>query len=168
MITCKYCGQELKFIGEREGNHYFDCTFCEMIFPLSQTSVDRKRKMSVPEDYNPSFYDSTKNLLERDTISLYHNLKDLRSTWYTIKTALQNINALKNDDSLPKPTDLDDENVRQLKREYIDLTKRKFVIENIILERTGFLPPKITNEFLSQMIDLGRNESKKPMFIYIK
>lgn len=168
MITCKYCGQELRFVGEKNNEHYFNCSFCEIIFPLSETSVDRKRKMSVPEYYDESFYVPTKKLLERDTISLYHLLKDIRATWYSIKSLLEKLKAMDSENSLPKPSEVDDDTVKNLKREFIDLSKRKFAIENIILERTGYLPPKITEDFLSQIVEQGREASNKPMFVYIK
>ncbi len=168
MITCKYCGQELRFVGEKDNEHYFNCSFCEIIFPLSETSVDRKRKMSVPEYYDESFYVPTKKLLERDTISLYHLLKDVRATWYSIKSLLEKLKAMDSENSLPKPSEVDDDTVKNLKREFIDLSKRKFAIENIILERTGYLPAKITEDFLSQIVEQGREASNKPMFVYIK
>ncbi|MCM3405470.1 hypothetical protein [Cytobacillus oceanisediminis] len=168
MITCKYCGQELKFVGENEDENYFNCTFCEMVFPLSETSVDRKRIMSVPDSYDDNFYVPTKKLLERDTISLYHLLKDIRATWYKIKCLLENLKALENENSLSKPKETDTDIMKKLKNEFIDLSKRKFAVENIILERTGYLPPKITEDFLSEIVGQGMDASNKPMFVYIR
>ncbi|CAI6330882.1 hypothetical protein [Bacillus subtilis] len=169
MKTCKYCGQELRFIGEYEETLYFDCSFCEIIFPLSETSFDRRRKMSVPEFYDESYYVPTKELLKRDTISLYHVLKDVRKAWYDVKKALENLKVYEQQESsLKKPSNNDNDLTKNLKQEFIDLSKRKFSIENIILERTGFLPDKITEEFLADIVDKGKKASKKPMFVYIK
>jgi hypothetical protein len=169
MITCKYCGQELQFVGETDQIQYFNCTFCDMIFPLSETSVDRKRKMSVPEYIDDmAIYQSTKDYLKRDTITLYHVLKEIRKHWYSIKTLLEKMKIHYEEGHLPKPKEEDQEVVKNLKKEFIDITKKKFVVENIILERTGFLPEKITEEFLSNIIEQGYIASSKPMFIYIK
>ncbi|MEK5105022.1 hypothetical protein MKX83_24075 [Cytobacillus sp. FSL M8-0252] len=167
MITCKYCGQEVKFIGESDNLCYFDCTFCELIFPLDETSVDRKRKLSVPKYYDYTYYVPTKHLLERDTITLYHLLKDVRESWYSIKKALENLKLIEDENILSKPKDDEDDLIKQLKREFIDLSKRRYIIENILLERTGYFPPKITQEFLNNIIEQGRIASNKPMFVYI-
>ncbi|QII26930.1 hypothetical protein G3M81_22840 [Bacillus paralicheniformis] len=170
MITCKYCGQELKFVGEYEDLPYFNCSFCEIIFSLDETGVDRKRKMSVPNYYDDSYYVPTRELLKRDTISLYHVLKDVRKAWYDVKTALENLKVYQKEQesSLPKPQESDNDLIKNLKREFIDLSKRRFSIENIILERTGYLPEKITEEFLNEIVEKGRKASNQPMFVYIK
>lgn len=166
MITCKYCGQELIFLGQRDDDHFFHCDFCDLVFPLIETSVNRKRKMSVPEYIDDSnFYAPVKVLLEKDTITLLHILKELRSFWFQIKTVLEKTKNLYSDNELPN---LDTENHYEVKKSYIDLTKRKFIIENILLERIGFLPEKITEEFLNSICHLGEEASSKPMYVYIK
>lgn len=173
MVTCKYCGQELQFLGARDNETYFNCTFCDLVFPLSETSVDRKRKKSVPEYLEShSIYQSTSQFLERDTITLYHVLQEIRAFWYSNKKLLENLKVQYSENALPNPASSDDEDIddlrKQLKHEFIILTKKKFVVENIILERTGFLPDKITDDFLGSIIDQGREASKKPMYVYIK
>ncbi|MED3677071.1 MULTISPECIES: hypothetical protein [Bacillati] len=125
--------------------------------------------MSVPEFYDESYYVPTKDLLKRDTISLYHVLKDVKKAWYEVKKALENLRIYQQQESsLTKPSNNDNDLIKNLKQEFIDLSKRRFSIENIILERTGFLPEKITEEFLADIVDQGKKASKKPMFVYIK
>lgn len=172
MITCKYCGQELKFIGEVEQEHYFDCSFCEMTFPLSETSAGRKRKMSVPEYIDTlSHYATTEEILECNTITLYYTLKDIRAFWYYLKTMLEKSKVVLADNQLPKANEGEagmDQVIQDLLKEFRTISKKKFVIENVILERTGFLPEKITEEFLSDIYDQGKTASQKPMYVYIK
>ncbi|MFS0783340.1 hypothetical protein [Bacillus sp. 1P06AnD] len=168
MVTCKYCGEQLFFIGEDENIVHFSCSFCDLVFALDDTSVDRKRKMSVPESYDASYNQSTKELLKRDTISLYHVLKDLRADWYKMKEILRNLKLITENDSVPQLNKEDEQTVRELKTEFIKLTKKKFSIENIIIERTGYIVEKITDKFLSEIVQLGKYASSKPMYIYIK
>ncbi|MED5094543.1 hypothetical protein [Bacillus safensis] len=163
MITCKYCGQALDFIGEFEAETYFNCSFCKIVFPFSETSVDRKRKNSVPSFYENNYYVPTKELLKRNTISLYYVLKDIRSAWYQLRISLDNLKkALKETD---KETDKKsiEELMNELNDEFIDLSKRRCSVENIILERTGFFPEKITEQFLCELIEQGIKASQKPM-----
>lgn len=176
IVTCKYCGQELKFIGEHQDTLYFSCSYCDIEFELKETSSDRKRKMSVPEVYDGNYYNlTTKDFLQRDTITLFLYLKDIRADWFTQKSTLEGLQKMMGKGSsqydsvnLNKPTMVDDRMLKELKNNYIQLTKKKFVVENIILERTGFLPEKLTEDFLSDIIDQGRKASSKPMFVYIK
>ncbi|MCM3227539.1 hypothetical protein [Terribacillus saccharophilus] len=162
MITCKYCGERLNFIGEDEDVIYFDCSFCELIFPLEDTCCDRKRKNSVPEHYESDYYVSIPELKNRNTISLFYMLRDLRSHWYSAKTLYDK---LKKHAAETKLTDSEKEIAAKYKQEYTDLTKRKFIIENILLEKTGFLPDKLTDEFLSTIIEDGEAASNKKMLI---
>lgn len=172
MVTCKFCGQELKFLGEKENEHYFECTFCVMTFLLSETSSNRKRICSVPEYINTlSFYSTTQEFLECDTINLYHTLKEIRAFWFSLKSLLEGAKVNLREGQLPdihdKKSQLDQQ-LKELIKEYIIITKKKFVIENILLERTGFLPEKLTEEFLNGIYTAGKIASDKPMYAYIK
>lgn len=165
MITCKYCGQELIFLGQNEEN-YFHCDFCDLVFNLEETSVDRKRNISVPKFIDDvDYYLPVSILLKKDTITLFHTLKALRSFWFDIKSLLEKAKIHYSNNELPS---LKDEAHYKLKQNYIELTKRKFVIENILLERIGFLPDKITDEFLNSIYTLGEEASSRPMYVYIK
>lgn len=164
MITCKYCGSNLIYIGEYKSQLYFACDFCDMTFDKSEVCRDRKRMSSVPEYYT-SYMLPTKSLLERKTIELFHMLKECRKDWYDIFSLLKWIlnvdpNEITDNQEL-------DEAYKPLYKEYISLTKQKFVIENVILEKAGFLPDKITDEFLGELVRQGRSSSEKPMYIYI-
>lgn len=172
MVTCKFCGQELQFIGENHGEHHFNCTFCDMTFLLEETSAGRKRKMSVPESIETlNFYSSTKEFLECDTINLYYTLKDIREFWYHLKSLLETAKVKLKDGELVQNANTDsgmDEVVKELMKEYTVITKKKFVVENILLDRTGFLPEKLTEDFLSEIYEAGQMASKKAMYVYIK
>ncbi|MEB6550217.1 hypothetical protein MXL46_14065 [Heyndrickxia sporothermodurans] len=167
MKTCKYCGTTLNFIGEYNNNIHFHCPYCDITFEIDQTCENRKRKPAIPESYaNYGYYKNTKELLKENTISLFHLLKDCRRDWYSVFTLLsQSMNVKENE--FPNEVDLE-KYIQPLYEEYVLLTKQKFIIENILLEKAGFIPEKITEEFLSTIISDGKKLSGKPMYIYIK
>lgn len=161
MRTCKYCGTELIFQGELNNEKYFNCSFCEMDFVEADTSMDRKRKEFVPEYIDILKAHTTKELLQVDTITLFHMLREANKFWYHIKSTLEKMSKVElNEES--KAT------LAEIREEYNNITKRKFVLENIILERTGFLPKKINEEFLGSLVALGEIYNNKPMYIYLK
>ena len=166
MITCKYCGTELDFIGEKESKQFFHCNYCDISFEKQETCYDRKRKASVPPHYDSNYYQPTNQLLKLNTVELFHLLSDCRKDWFTNYSTLQSLKKLKNDD--PSKTKQVDEMYKPLNHEYIKMSKQKFIIENILLEKAGFLPEKITNEFLSMLVEEGTKSSQKPMYIYVK
>lgn len=166
--TCKYCGTELEYYGRFEDSNQYFCDFCDLLFPEEETSFDRKRKKNKPRVLNPSMTLSVKEMLKTDTITLFYSLKETNSFWYFLKTSLENFkqnlkkgNLDQNDPEITKQ-------LKEMKHEYIQITKTKFAIENILRERTGFLPEKITEEFLAQITVEGEKFEEKPMYIYIK
>lgn len=161
--TCKYCGGNLSFVGFYKGLNYFSCSFCDLVFDENEVCEKRKRKEVVPKKYELNYFKPTKELLTYNTIELFHMLKECRSDWYRIFTLLKSIlnNEPDNVEEIPNE-------YKDLYDQYIELTKKKFVIENIILEKAGFLPDKITDGFLRQIVEWGEKATGKNMYIYIK
>ncbi|MBU8732529.1 hypothetical protein KM915_20995 [Cytobacillus oceanisediminis] len=166
MKTCKYCGTTLYFLGEYQNKLHFHCSYCDLSFGIDETCENRKRKQSVPEYYNQGYYKSTKELLSINTVELFHMLKECRSDWYNTFSILSRLMNL-DENEIPDKQEMD-QAVKPLYDEYVKLTKQKFIIENILLEKAGFVPEKITEDFLSMIVSEGRNSSNKPMYIYIK
>ena len=168
MKTCKYCGSQLSFMGETDGELYFDCAFCDILFPLNEICTNRNRKMSVPTYYDDDYMVSTEELLKRDTIGLYHVLQNVRADWYNSKSSLSILKKQKNEANIEKEKVNTIQNLYdQMYSDYKVLTKKKFVIENIICERTGYLVEKVTDDFLKEIIFLGKKQSSKKMRIYV-
>ncbi|HZH58266.1 MAG TPA: hypothetical protein VEY70_01525 [Metabacillus sp.] len=166
MKTCKYCGTKLQYIGEHNLVHYFACDYCDLSFDESETCENRRRKQSVPEHYHQNYYLPTKELLKKNTIELFHMLKDCRKDWYSVFSLLSKLLNL-DEHEIPDKEELD-QSIKPLYDEYVQLTKQKFIIENILLEKAGFIPERITEEFLSELVEQGKKASCKPMYIYIK
>lgn len=162
MITCKYCGTELK--ADKDNAELFNCSYCDMSFEIQETSKDRKRISPIPELYDLSYYKPTKELLEESPVILFHILAECRKDWY------QNFSLMKKLKSLD-PEEVNEElnsNIKALYNEYIKITKQKFIIENILLEKAGFVPEKLTEEFLNSLLQQGQSIAAKPMYIYVK
>lgn len=166
MVTCRYCGSNLDLIGSYKSNVYFYCDFCNMNFKSDEVCEDRKRKTSVPSSYDSNYYQPTTILLKYNTIELFHMLKDCRKDWYSVNQVLEQLKVINAD---PEQRNKDSQaSYDSLFKEYEQLTKQKFVIENILLEKAGFIPDKLTDEFLGQLVEYGNQASRKPMYIYIK
>lgn len=161
MRTCKYCASPLKFIGEKD-KQYFYCSHCELPFEVSDTCMNQKRLSPIPEVIDDMAYlsKSTKELLKEKTITLFYYLKACRSDWYHLKETLDRIYDIRNKEDV---SDL----YKSLYEEYDKLTKKRFVLENILLERNGYVPKKLTNDFLDQLISDGSFFGQKSMYIYI-
>lgn len=161
MNTCKYCGQRLKTNNSIEDLPFY-CSFCDMKFTAKEVCLDRQRITVIPECLeHTAIYQTTQQFLERDTITLYHVLKEIRSMWYDLKILLEKIKKQINGDKKLS------EQLNDMLQEFRLLTKKKFVVENIILERTGFLPERITELFLDQVLSQSLAASSKKMYVYI-
>jgi transcription elongation factor Elf1 len=167
MNTCKYCGTQLEYIGSDEHKAYFKCDYCDLSFDHTEVCKDRKRNQDIPDSYNElDIYMPTKKLLKQNPLVLFHLLKECRKQWYSLLKTLQNVMDL---EEVPEGEEENlDDIVKPLYKEYVYLTKQKFVIENILLEKAGFVPDKITDEFLGSIVAYSRSLAEKPMYIYIK
>lgn len=167
MQTCKYCGTELEFLGRYEFQNQFHCDFCDLVFAEADTCCDRKRKKYKPIAIDSFITLTVQQMLVTDTITLFHSLKETRSYWFQIKSVLEGLSK-KEKEGLFKNDPEAAATLKDLKNEFMQTTKQKFALENIILERTGFIPQKITEEFLINITIEGQDFDEKPMYIYIK
>lgn len=132
MITCKYCGTELS-----EG---LNCSFCDITFSPEEVSTDGLRVSAMPEEIpfeKKQLIDATtKILLKAKTIELYYYLKLARK--------------YKNESFKAR----DEANVRF----YL---KKALVIENILIEREGDFPSRLTDKYLKNRRDQVSNFEKE-------
>lgn len=93
------------------------------------------------------------------TFDLYLLLKEVRSMRSDSYYGLRLFN---------KASEVDDEYKDLAKnqgKDYEYWTRRKFVIENILLERQGYFPEKITDKVLGVMLDQIKKSTKRKMTI---
>lgn len=163
MDTCKYCGTEVSYIGEKDHIALFHCGFCKMTFDEPNISQNRLRLNQTPEYERADYYLSTEDCLKCTTIELLFMLRECRKDWYQSKVTLEN---------LANAEDIEEEIIEKTVKDYYplyeELTKRKFVLENIIYERTGFIPTKLTNDFIQELLVQSDESAKIPMNVFYK
>jgi hypothetical protein len=157
MKTCPYCGSKIKTY-----NEHFYCEFCDMKQELDDIQENGKRKNLLPES-QPSFFDlnkSTPELMRFSTFELLFLLKFARKKRTDIyKHRHLFIQAIK-------------EGANELAggeqytyQQYEKVTRKCFVLENLIRERIGYYPAKITDPYLQNLAVKMKESAKKDMVI---
>ncbi|MEK5109797.1 hypothetical protein MHI57_24335 [Cytobacillus sp. FSL K6-0129] len=147
MITCVYCATELS-------SKY--CPFCEMELKEYQISKNGNR-MSNTIDSIPAeveIFKDTKTLMEKETIELLFLLRYARKHRSDVYNLRINVHRATNQGNDMQEYDTSSYN------DYEEATRKVWVIENIIKERIGYFPSKVTEKFIH--IYLGRiNQSNE-------
>lgn len=158
VITCPYCGSELE---TAERDYY--CEFCVMKVPASLAQRDHNRIMVRTKDIAFESY-LEKTTPELMTLSTYELLELLqiarkeRSAYYgylnTFRKAAEQ-SSVKEFEESSKYTG----------EQYEQKTRKMFVIENIIRQRLGYVPHRITSAFLANYLDQMKKDKTAPMVI---
>lgn len=155
MKTCAYCGSEL------EGLY---CSYCELVLSEKYIHEDGKRMSHTIEAYpdESRMFKSTRELLTLETIELLYILRYARkhrSMVYHMRINIKKAAAEGNDMSKYDQASY---------TEYEQATRKVWVIENIIKDRLGYYPQKITEPFLASYLERIERSEGKPMKIYKK
>lgn len=157
MKTCPYCGSGVETVGT-----YFYCVFCDLHLCEKDVQENGKRKNLVSES-QPSYEDlkcSTSELMNKTTIELLFLLKFTRrerSSIYGQRNVF--IKAMKTGEN-----DFT-EGERYTYGEYEYWTRKCFVLENLIRERLGYIPQKVTESYLQNLVERINESTKKRMII---
>src|SRR5690625_2236801 len=157
MNTCALCGTELDIAF---------CPFCEMELEERYISKDGKRLsqfdtfQGIPD--RSLIFQSTKELMKMETIDLICLLSEARS----YRTEVYHLRRLRH--QAEKKEGFND-TVKQLEKfsnkSYEEATRKVWIIENIIKDRLGYFPQKVTQNFLSMYLERIEKSEKKPMFM---
>lgn len=157
MKTCAFCGSEI--------NINF-CNFCDIDLENRYISKDGKR-LSLLDNFQgypdrTKIFMSTKELMELETIELLCLLREARSH----RAEAYNLRLLRHkaEEHAGYTEDVKDLAVKTYE-EYEYATRKVWVIENIIKDRIGYFPEKVTDNFLSMFIDRMEKSEKKSMYI---
>jgi|SRR5690625_200544 len=150
MNTCGYCGSNLQ-------DRY--CSFCEMELTNRYILEDGKR-LDTSIDFFPEKQDifkSTKELLELETIELLcllRHARDYRSEVYKLRLLTHQAESAGGD-----VQEIDAKSYK----DYEEATRKVWVLENIITDRIGYYPQKVTENFLAMYLERIEKSQKKKM-----
>ncbi|WP_191567335.1 hypothetical protein [Metabacillus idriensis] len=160
--TCPYCGSDIKKMNEFQ----YYCGFCDMRVKSNRVMQNNERlEVRVREFVADHYIDkNTSELMSFSTYELLYLLKfirkERRDMFHNIKIFHR---AVKQED-----TNQFEEIEKETGRNYIYLSKKMFVVENIIRERLGYVPVRITETYLVKYLENIKNDKKGPMIIRTK
>ncbi|WP_348625369.1 hypothetical protein ABFT51_27935 (plasmid) [Paenibacillus peoriae] len=156
MKTCGYCGS----VVERKANMYY-CVFCDMELFREDVQEDGQRKpvsITVGATLNGAER-STPELMELDSYYLTELLTLVRSQRKQVYNSLRIVN---------KGAALSpgfEQAQKQGGQNYHYWTRKAWAIENILRERAGFYPAKITLNYLNLFREQVHKSNELPMLI---
>lgn len=157
MNTCPYCGSKVESFGKK-----FSCLFCEMILDKNDLQQNGKRKELIPAS-QPAYEDlqrSTSELMKMNIVELLFLLKFARAERSLIYGQRRTILQAMNDGAEEFK-----EGEQYTFKEYEHLTRKCFVLENLIRERIGYIPAKLTEDYIQNFVDRMSESAKKEMRI---
>jgi hypothetical protein len=158
MKTCAYCGSSIEIMDR----NYCYCSFCVMKLKYEDVQENGKRKNFLP-DSQPSLSDlnkSTPELMELTTVELLCLLKFARKERTDIyKRRYTFIRAMK------EGAEEFFEAEQYTFSEYEKMTRKCFVLENIIRERIGYSPSKLTDSYIQNLAAKMEESLRKDMII---
>ncbi|MCM3653405.1 hypothetical protein [Metabacillus litoralis] len=141
MKTCAYCGSPVTFVDMDECY----CSFCTMKLKREDVLENGKRKSLLPSS-QPTLSDlnkSTPELMCFSTVELLFLLKLARK----------------------ERADEFTEAAEYSFSEYEKATRKCFVLENLVRERIGYYPAKLTESYIQTLAARVEESSKKEMVI---
>jgi hypothetical protein len=154
MKTCGYCGREI------QGDY---CSFCELMLDKKYVLEGHKRVDHVIERTpdEAAIFLTTAELLTFETVDLLFLLKyarSYRSEVYHLRVISYKAEERKSDQVL-------EEIQQQSYEEYERATRKVWIIENILKDRMGYYPVKVTDEFLQAYLYRIKQSQKKQMVL---
>lgn len=152
MKTCAYCGSEVK------GKY---CSYCDMDL-IDRYILDNGNRLSQSISHLPldqDIFKTTKELIQLETIELLCLLRiarKYRSEIYNWRILTHRAESAGGEVNEMKEKSFED---------YEDATRKVWVIENIIKDRIGYYPKKVTEDFINMYNDRIEESEKKKMFM---
>lgn len=155
MKTCPYCASEVEVFNKMK----FYCGFCDMAVVPNEDGnrVSRyKRKPFIDlKDSNLS----TPELMLYHTFDLLHLLQLLRAERRSYFGHVTTFKKASNE------TDQFKEVEAEAGNEYEKITRKVWIVENLLIERLGYIPERISNELLETVLGRIEKSAKKAMII---
>lgn len=170
--TCCYCGTKVKKINETSDMYY--CSFCDMNLNVRSLCAEGKRKsFKIEEVYlDINYSKTTPELMTLSTFELLQLLQHARKirsdSWDDCDFSKKLVRTMKKE----KPDDKESINqaIELAKANfelYTNATKKMYVFENLICERLGYIPKRVTRKYLEKYSELMEERKDTPMKIGI-
>lgn len=157
MKTCPYCGTGVD--AGSSGSYY--CGFCEMKGFLPSEDGARKDRYGMKEFIDHSDINkTTPELMTYHTGDLLRLLKVLREGR---RDYFHHITTFK---KAGNETDEFKQDEKEAGDEYENLTRKTWIVENILKDRIGYIPQRVTDQLLETVYNRVMQErNQKPMII---
>ncbi|MEK4114581.1 hypothetical protein MHH92_30535 [Paenibacillus sp. FSL M7-1414] len=155
--TCPYCGTEL-----RSENQAYYCAFCEMAVSAEDVQQNGERRQIAFQTNNVSISDAEQNtcqLMQRSTNDLIVLLRLVRQKRTDFYNYMRVLNKAEGDFQ---------EHAELTAKDYEYWTRKAWVLENILRDRTGVFPERITDDYLSGLAVRADKINGKSMRIRAK
>lgn len=164
-VNCAYCGTEVQI--DTNGGVEEKCTFCKAKIRSSHSGLlqicQNEQRFEFYKMQQNVFLEqvneSVEVLKQLHTFDLYLLLKEVREARSQTFTGLRVLNKALDQDTQFKDT------ADEVGNDYEYYTRKAWVIENILLERQGYFPEKITEKILTYMWSQIKKSRAKPMKI---
>lgn len=161
MKTCPYCGSNIERINQQ---HYY-CDFCCMKLEAQIVKENRERLDVRFRDFAMDVHidKTTPEIMAMSTFELLYLLKLIRKERNDMYHHLY---------TFQRASDAGSNDFKEIEKEsgkdYMYYTKKAFVVENIIRSRLGYVPARITENYLAKYLENIKNDKKGPMIIRTK
>jgi hypothetical protein len=158
MKTCPYCGSHI----ERMDHQYYYCDFCCMNIDIRIVKENCERLDVRFRDFvlAAQIDKTTPEIMTLSTFELLYLLKMIRkerNDMYHYMHVFRRAGEESNDFK---------EAEKESGQDYMYFTKKAFVVENIIRTRLGYVPERITENYLVNYLQNIKNDKKTgPMII---
>ncbi|MED1472711.1 hypothetical protein [Bacillus salipaludis] len=158
VITCPYCGSELV---EQVEQYY--CEFCLMRLDPNQVQRNYERISVRIRDFSLEVYldKTTPELMRLSTFELLSLLKYARAERVSLYHYLNVFYKARKIGQTEEYI----ENEEESGKEYEKITRKMFVLENILRQRLGYVPHRITDDYLARYLEEMKKGKHKPMII---
>ncbi|MCP1137525.1 hypothetical protein NKT34_30150 [Paenibacillus polysaccharolyticus] len=157
MQTCAYCGSAVETVG----NGLY-CTFCDMEVYQDDIQINGMRRPVRAEKMVmlSAAERSTQELMEKDSYYLTVLLKLVREerkrTYNLLRVVNKGAALLPGESAFKQGQDEGANNYRYW-------TRKGWIIENILRDRAGYYPAKITDNLLNGILEQVEKSNEKPM-----
>ncbi|MED4456147.1 hypothetical protein [Metabacillus fastidiosus] len=159
--TCPYCGSNL----EKMKDKYY-CSFCVMTLAAASVKENRERLEVKINDFTLTAYTdkTTPELMVLSTFELLYLLKEIRQERGSMYSHMNTFRKAGEETETEEFKQIEEETGKQ----YMHLTKKAFVVENILRKRLDYVPDRITENSLIRHLDNIKKDKKRPMVIRTK